>query len=895
MTLPRYRWQAEAVDGTATAAAARLAAALNIHPVVATLLCQRGFADPDAAAAFLHGPGQFHDPFLLKEMEPAAAAVWRAVDAGKRVLVYGDYDADGLAATALLTAVLRGAGAAVDYQVPHRLDEGYGLSAGAVAAAAAAGYGLLITVDCGITAVAEAEQARELGLPLVITDHHEPGPVLPPAVAVVNPHRPDCAYPDKTLSGTGVAYKLAEAIARTAPDPALAESLAELVAAQLDLVALGTVADVMPLTGENRWFVRRGLQQLSTAPRAGLQALLTAPGGTAGTVTEDDLAFTIAPRLNAAGRLGRLPPAHGVDLLLADAGAAGPLAAALEAENRRRQELEAELTEAALAQAGEQLAANPEAPVLVLRDETWPLGILGTVASRVLERTGRPVALLGKDGDVWRGSGRGPDSADWAAWLQACSAWLEQHGGHRQAAGFAVRPEHLDRFTQALADAVSASGTGAQSPVLTVDSWLDRRDLSLPLARQLRLLAPFGPGNPEPVFGWQGAHVMGARQVGKQRNHLKLRLQDSTRRGAVDAIGFKMAADAAAIPAQGARVDVAFYLRVNEWQGRSQVDLHLRDLMPAAAAAAGACGADDASPAPVAAAPVVVAERRRPWPGQAQPTDPWPAALADAAADRLWELPLPASARLSPVAVVVDRRGADAATERVSTSQAVWVCGTLEQVTAVARLLPQAAVWPGERGVGMPSPSDFADSGAGAARHWVIPYGALAALPGRARTKPAVLLAPPPTWDTWLQLSAGRAVELAFGPDDAAAQRLALAAYAPDRNVLAACYAALRAALPPRSDIRAADWPRLLAEWPAATWRVAVTVFRELGFIVPAGAALHWRPATRRVELTDSPTYRTRRTIIEESERLSAYFLDISAPALQAATVAGAHPLAGAG
>lgn len=545
-----------------------LAGALGISPVTAQVLWNRGLTTPAAARAFLAaGLDALHDPYRLQDMEKAVHLLRQRVAARRPVLVWGDYDADGLCATAIAVQTLTWLGCPVAYHIPHRLEEGYGLSLAGLERARDQGWDFILCVDNGIAAVAEAEAARRLGITLVVTDHHEPGPALPPAAAVVNPRRPDCPYPFKGLCGAGVAFKLAQAL--LGDDPRLLDLV--------DLVALATVADVVPLLDENRALVREGLARLCRRP--GTRALL-AVAGLAPDVppTAQQVAFALAPRLNALGRLG--DARDGVRLLLtADPAEAEDLAQRLDAENRSRQAVENQILAEALA-LWEQQPPHVRDHAAVLAAPGWHPGVVGICAARLVEATHRPVVLLAVADGVAKGSARSIPGFPLHRALYECRDLLTRFGGHAAAAGLTLPAQNVPALRERLcALAREWLGPDDRVPKLAVDAWVAPDQITPQLVDELARLEPFGHGNPPPVLALAGAQVVEGRAVGRDAQHLKLRVRAGL--AVYDAIGFGLAQDGAPGAgglAPGQPVALAFAPEWNEWNGRRQVQLVLADL-----------------------------------------------------------------------------------------------------------------------------------------------------------------------------------------------------------------------------------------------------------------------------------------------------------------------------
>jgi single-stranded-DNA-specific exonuclease len=554
------------------AAADRLHAELRLPPVLCWLLVQRGHGEPESARAFLRPrAGDLHPPGALAGMADAVERLLRARAAGETVLVHGDYDVDGICATALYVRALREMGLRAEPFVPHRLVDGYDLSAAGLRAAAAAGATVVLTGDCGIVAHDAVREARAAGIDVVVTDHHTPGPELPEAAAVVNPNRRDCGYPDKGLAGVGVAWKVCCALAEALSFPP------ERMAVFLDLVAIATVADVAPLSGENRALVRWGLKVLRDTPNPGLRALLRATGLEGRELTASQVGYVLAPRINAVGRMGEA--LRGVRLLLTDdAAEAAAIAETLEEENRWRRSVEGDTLREALAAL--ELAYDPDRDRgVVLAGQGWHAGVIGIVASRLVERLHRPVVMIALDGaGEGKGSARSIRAFDLYAAMRDCAAHLVRFGGHRVAAGCSILPDRVDAFR----DAFSARARALLSdddlvPEVRVDLEVELRHCDADLARMLRHAGPFGAGNPTPVFAARRVALDGVRVVGQ--GHLKATLASHGTR--LDAIGFGMAERAAEPGFPGGLVDVAFKLEENEYRGRTAAQARLVDLRPA--------------------------------------------------------------------------------------------------------------------------------------------------------------------------------------------------------------------------------------------------------------------------------------------------------------------------
>jgi single-stranded-DNA-specific exonuclease len=541
--------------------AAGLAQALGLSETTASVLLRRGYGTAEEAAAFLAGEMPGHDPFLLGSMREACDRIRAAIDAGTRICVHGDYDVDGICATALAVVTLRELGAEVEWHLPSRFEEGYGMSGQTLTRLAAEGCGLVLTVDCGITAVAEVAEAKAGGLEVIVTDHHRPGDELPDCPIVAT--RPS-DYPFPELCGTGVVYKLAEAL--LGPDhPSLARNL--------DLVALATIADVVPLVDENRTLALAGLRRLATTTRPGLRALMHAARVDPATIDEGAVGFRLAPRINAAGRLGR--PTAALELLLtADEEEARRIALELEELNRERQAVEERILREAIATIEEWPEPTRRRRGYVVAGENWHEGVIGIVASRLVERYHRPVVLIAGTESDWKGSGRSIPAFDLHAGLAACSEHLERFGGHRAAAGLSIRPENIDALTRAFAAHADANlADDDLRPMTVVDAIVPGAALTLGLCAELRRLAPFGLGNPGVTLLVAGCELNDLTTVGEGK-HLRFRVSDS-RGPAGTAIAFGLGSHLDRLRRAG-HYDLAFRLQENTWNGTTSPQLVVR-------------------------------------------------------------------------------------------------------------------------------------------------------------------------------------------------------------------------------------------------------------------------------------------------------------------------------
>ena len=532
-------------------------------PLTARVLCCRGYGTPEKARQFLSASEPLPDPMEMQDMKKASDRLRLALQRGEHIAVFGDYDVDGITATCLLTEFLRSQGGKVSYYIPGRIEEGYGLNEAAIEGLKDQGVSLIVTVDCGITADQEAKYCRDHGVDLIITDHHECKDELPWAVAVVDPHRKDDAYPHQNLAGVGVAFKLAAAIVGSQ------EVILERFS---DLLCLGTVADVMPLTGENRTFVVRGLQALSEEPRPGIMALMNECGCDSRQVTASTIGYTLAPRINAAGRMGRVELATEL-FLTQDPARAQELARSLCQLNRQRQEVEAEIYREAV----EMLAGSGHPSAIVLAGECWHQGVVGIVASRLAEEYGCPAYLICLDGDRGKASSRSYGGFNLFSSLETLSDLLESYGGHELAAGFTIGRREIEPFrreVQRLAKAFVDSGQ--QRAALEIDCAVEPQLLTEENIEALDQLEPCGAGCPKPVFYMEGLHVDQLSEVGGGK-HLRLRLsRDGCSFGA---IFFSTTLLRSGI-SQGDRVEVAFTPQINEFRGMRSVQLNLVDIRP---------------------------------------------------------------------------------------------------------------------------------------------------------------------------------------------------------------------------------------------------------------------------------------------------------------------------
>jgi single-stranded-DNA-specific exonuclease len=546
----------------------------NFSPVMSQVLYNRGFADAQAAQAFLDGEMPETSSFQMAGINEAVARIRQAIREQEPIAVYGDFDTDGVTSTALLVQTLRALGAVVEPYIPHRVEDGYGLNSSALVQMAQDGFKLVITVDCGIRDVQQVTDGVTLELDIIVTDHHSVGPELPSAFAIVNPKRVDCDYPEDMLAGVGVAYHLADALLLAAE--AAGESVNLKQEDLLDLVAIGTVADLAPLNRlENRALVRRGLDVLNTARRPGLYALIDVARLRPGKLKASNIGFALGPRLNAAGRLESAVSAYEL-LINTDYSRAVTLAQELNELNMRRQD-ETRTAQMRARELAIQDMEGVDLPLIFAADRSFLPGIVGLVAGRLAEEFYRPAIVVeqGTEGES-RGSCRSIPEFNIVHALDQCADLLVRHGGHAQAAGFSVRNENIFALRDRLYELALAALEGQDlRPTMDIDAEVPMESLTMQLAQELALLEPFGHMNPSPVLMTRRMMVLDSRRVGREGAHLKLTLGEPGFR--VDAIAFRMGTLAYDLPR---RVDVAFHLEVNEWNGRQRAQLNVKDIRP---------------------------------------------------------------------------------------------------------------------------------------------------------------------------------------------------------------------------------------------------------------------------------------------------------------------------
>ncbi len=542
-------------------------AAVGIHPLVAQLLYNRGISEPSQVEIFLNADRRLEvDPFLLPDMHQAVSRTYQALLSGEKIAIYGDFDADGITATALLVQGLSALGGKVIPYIPHRISEGYGLQVAALEKLRKQGISLVITVDNGITAFTEVEKAQRMGIDIIITDHHLQPSSLPPAKAVVDPKRSDSVYPFTELAGVGVAFKFLQALIKDSGRDELANRL-------LDLVALGTVTDMVPLIGENRYWVKRGLELLNNTERLGLKEMIRSAGLKPGDITTESISWSLGPRLNAAGRLDDATTSYQL-LLTENPQEAALLASELEEKNAERQQLVAELLDRAR---GRIVTSGVDLPLLIAGDEDYPQGVMGLVAGRLSEEFYRPVIIFRSGPVTCRGSGRSISEFNLMAALEDCHDLLSKFGGHIKAAGFTVPTRNLARFQQRLFNLAQDQLAGLDlRPHIDIDAAVPLSTFAGETFKKIQQLAPFGYGNPSPTFVTHQVEVVDQRPIGRQGKHLGLKLRQE---GITwDAIGFKLGNYAQEITPY---LDIVYNLEMHQWNRDEYLRLNLLDFAPA--------------------------------------------------------------------------------------------------------------------------------------------------------------------------------------------------------------------------------------------------------------------------------------------------------------------------
>lgn len=540
----------------------------NISEMLARTLINRGLDDIDKVNRFIKADiNDLYDSFLLTDMEKAVDRILVAIEENEKICIYGDYDVDGITSTALCVNILRKLEADVIYYIPVRAEEGYGLNHEAIAHIAEQDVNLIITVDCGIRSVDVVETVKESGMNIIITDHHECGEILPDAYAVVNPHRHDSSYPFKELAGVGVAFKLMQAVTESI-------GYRELLYDVLDIAAIGTIADVVPLLDENRIIVKNGLEKLMNTENVGLKALIDICDLKEKQISSYNIAFIIAPRINAAGRLA--DAGRCVELLITeDEALAYSIVKELEVENKERQRIEAEILEQAVAK----LTAEKDfenSKVLVLDELNWHPGVIGIVASRIVEQFSKPSILIGVDNEIGKGSGRSMSGFNLYEAMNKCSELLEKFGGHEMAAGLTIKAGNIEAFRKKINEIAEDMLQGKElSPELLVDYKLEPADINLQIAKKLKDLEPFGMGNPNPNFVCRNMQVIDKKLVGANNKHLSLNLYDGNNN--VKAIAFNMG-NLFNVLSSSKKIDIICCMDINLWNNNENVQLIIKDI-----------------------------------------------------------------------------------------------------------------------------------------------------------------------------------------------------------------------------------------------------------------------------------------------------------------------------
>lgn len=541
---------------------------LNISPITAKVLINRGFKNVEEGKEFLNTDiNNLIDPFLLKDMEQAVKRIVKAINLGEKICIYGDYDADGVTSTSTILLFLENIDVDCFYYLPNRLEEGYGLNRNAIDKIHSLGASLVITVDCGITNIDEVNYLNEKGIDVIITDHHQCGDRLPEGIAVINPNREDCSYPFKKLAGVGVAFKLIQGLSKELNIPIDYEKI-------LPIVAVGTVADVMPIIGENRVIVKNGLKIMANTSNIGLKALLEVVGLKDKEISSYHLGFVLGPRLNAAGRLGAA--STGVEMFLStDYEKATLLAGKLDEKNKKRQEIEDEILKEA-----EELIKNEidleKDKAIVLASDKWHSGIIGICASKLTDKYFKPTILFSIEGDLARGSARSIPTFDIYDGLVECSNLFEKFGGHKQAAGISIKTQNIEVFREKINNIVENTLTEADFiPEISIDSELNSDDINLKTIKELKELEPFGVGNPSPQFIYKNANIDNIRSVGRDNKHLKLVLEKEESK--VDAIAFNFG-EYDNVLRPGDSINVITTLEINEYRGMINPQFNIREI-----------------------------------------------------------------------------------------------------------------------------------------------------------------------------------------------------------------------------------------------------------------------------------------------------------------------------
>lgn len=542
---------------------------LHVSPVIAKILLRRGVCTLEGAQKFFRPTLQYlYDPFLMKDMSLAVERLRRAVLSDEKILIYGDYDVDGITAVSFLYLILKELGADVSYYIPDRQLEGYGLSNTGIQEALRRQTKLIVTVDCGITGHAEIDSARSQGIEVIVSDHHEPGQFMPNAVAVLDPKRLDCPYPFKELAGVGVTYKLAQGLlSRMGIDLSILENY-------MELVAIGTAADIVPLIDENRIFVKSGLERLNESENVGLKALMYAAGLHGKEIGTGQIVFIIAPRINAVGRMGDAERAVKL-LTTVDESEARQIAGVLEQENRHRKDVDEGTFREALVMA-EHLFDREQTRSLVLHQQGWHLGVIGIVASRVVERFYRPTILISTDAGLGKGSARSIEGFDLHEALKGCEDLLLGFGGHKYAAGLSIKEENIEPFKKRFEEiAFEKLKDDLLLPKLTIEAELQLDEIDAKFLKLLKMFAPFGPQNMRPVFVSNQVQIVGTPGI-VGSNHLRFKIRQDGQ--VMDVIGFGMGELLYRLVPGSSDLDIAYVIEENEYMGRKTIQLRVKDL-----------------------------------------------------------------------------------------------------------------------------------------------------------------------------------------------------------------------------------------------------------------------------------------------------------------------------
>lgn len=540
----------------------------GVSELLARALINRGIDTAEKAEVFLRPDmNKLHNPDLLAGMGAAVERILAAIEQKQKICIYGDYDVDGITSTSICMTILTKLDASVTYYIPKRLEEGYGISMEGIDKLKAQGIELIITVDCGIRSVDVVRYANELGIDVVITDHHECGDELPPAVSIVNPHRPDCSYPFKELAGVGVAYKLMEAVTEKMGCRQLMDEV-------IEIAAVGTIADVVALKDENRILVKHGLEAMSKTKNVGLAALLDICGLKDKVLNAYNIAFMVAPRMNAAGRIANADLC--VELLLTgDKEKAYEIAEKLDAENRERQSIEGSILKNALEIIERDIDPDNDR-IIVIDAEDWHVGVIGIVASRIVERFHLPTALIARDGKTGKGSARSIAGFNLYEAMSKCGELFEKFGGHELAAGFSISCDNIEAFKEKI-KAIACEMTGDKKPMpeLLVDYRLSPKDITIKGARELRLLEPFGSGNPSPLFVYRGLQVLTSKTVGSEGKHLSMLLYDGA--SEISCIGYNLGEINKSLKI-GEKIDIVCCVEINNWNNIERIQLNIKDI-----------------------------------------------------------------------------------------------------------------------------------------------------------------------------------------------------------------------------------------------------------------------------------------------------------------------------